>query len=72
MNPEANKYLSDIIASIETIDSHLSDIDTIAEYSASKKTVDAVERRIAIIGEALRKASALDGDLNISLSLIHI
>lgn len=66
MNPEIKKYLYDIITSIDIISAHLADIRSLENYKHSLKTIDAVERRLAIIGEALNKANKLDTQLNIS------
>ena len=69
MNPEINKYLLDIVSSINLVEQHLADIDNLPDYRNNIKTIDAVERRLAIIGEALKKADKLDSNLNISNKL---
>ncbi len=66
MNPEVLKFLYDIYESINAIESYLVGIDTLTEYKDDNKTIDAVERRLAIIGEALNKADKLDAMLTIS------
>ena len=66
MNHEIKKYLFDILTSTNAIESHLSDIISLSNYKISLKTKDAVERRLAIIGEALNKADKLDYQINIS------
>jgi uncharacterized protein with HEPN domain len=65
MNPDIKKYLFDSIDSIEIIESHLKNIKDLSAYKADIKTIDAVERRLAIIGEAIWKADKLQ-DININ------
>jgi len=60
MNPDIIKYFEDIKLSIDIIERHVSGILTLSEYQADLKTIDSVERRLAIIGEALYKADKLD------------
>jgi uncharacterized protein with HEPN domain len=66
MNPDSFKYLEDILNSIEIIKSHLSGTKTFSEYTSNFMLIDAVERRLAIIGEALWKLTKLDKDIKIS------
>jgi len=73
----ANAFLSDIISSIETIEKHLIGVGTLKEYERSFLINDAVERRLAIIGEALSKATKLNSDIKVShqkkiIALRHI
>jgi uncharacterized protein with HEPN domain len=56
MNLEVKKLLKDIFDSIIIIESHFQNIPTLLAYTNDIKTVDAVERRLAIIREALWKA----------------
>jgi len=77
MNHEVIKLIQDIFDSIVIIEVHLNNIPTLAIYKEDIKTVDAVERRLSIIGEALWKADKKDKTLNISnkariISLRHI
>ena len=77
MNPEISKLLNDIFKSICVIEGHLGNISTVTAYSNDIKTIDAVERRLAIIGEALWKADRTDASLIVSdkkkiISLRHI
>lgn len=65
MNPDVLKYMYDIQDSINIIESHLSSIPSLIVYKNELKTIDAVERRLAIIGEALGKAAKIES-LNIS------
>ena len=66
MNPESLKYVEDILDSIEMIEFHLRDIKSFSEYSSNLTVIDAVERRLAIIGEALRKITKLDPELKVT------
>lgn len=66
MKPESLKYLFDIKESIELVESHLTGIEQLAAYREDKKTIDAIERRLAIIGEALWKATKLEPELSIT------
>ena len=66
MKPDIRKYLEDMLLSIEIIEEHLNGIKSLLEYEADQKTIDSVERRLAIIGEALFKADKLDEFLIIS------
>jgi len=66
MNPEIPKFLFDILESISTIESYLESVKDLHTYKNDKKTIDAIERRLAIIGEALNKANKHDESLQIS------
>jgi len=66
MNPEVLKFLFDVYDSVNSIELYLSNISTLTEYVNDAKTIDAVERRLAIIGEALNKADKLEPSLLIS------
>lgn len=55
MKPDALKYLLDIIESVNAIESHTQDVASLNAYSQNMLVMDAVERRLAIIGEALLK-----------------
>ncbi|MEO6838883.1 MAG: HepT-like ribonuclease domain-containing protein [Ginsengibacter sp.] len=77
MNPESFKYIGDILDSIEMIKSHLTGIKSFTEYKSNFMLIDAVERRLAIIGEALWKLTKLDKDINVTdkkkiIALRHI
>jgi uncharacterized protein with HEPN domain len=62
MTEEGSKYLSDILYSIELIESFISDISTYSDYLSDKKTQSAVERHLGIIGEAVHKFDKLFPD----------
>ncbi len=77
MNPDSLKYLQDIQDSIEKIEYHIREIKTVTEYSNSYTIIDAVERRLAIIGEALWKAAKSDPQIVVTdqkkiIALRHI
>lgn len=66
MNPDIVKYLEDIKLSIEDIESFISDIKSSYQYQIDIKTKSAVERKLAIIGEALNKIKKTDSSLTIT------
>lgn len=66
MKPDIRKYLEDMLLSIEIIEEHLIGIESLLEYESDQKTIDSVERRLAIIGEALFKADKIDESLAVS------
>ena len=77
MNPDVLKYAQDILDSISKINFHLSTVSTITQYSSNITIVDAVERRLAIIGEALWQINKIDPaikvtDQNKIIGLRHI
>ena len=77
MNHDYAKYLQDILDSIKMIEFHLTGINSFTDYTSNYTVIDAVERRLAIIGEALWKASKLNNnilvtDQNKIIGLRHI
>ena len=77
MSPDYSKYLQDILDSIKMIEFHLRKIKSFADYESDFTVIDAVERRLAIIGEALWKAAKLNvnilvTDQNKIIGLRHI
>lgn len=66
MNPDIVKYLEDIKLSIQDIENYTIGISTSYEYRNDRKTKDSVERRLAIIGEALNKINKIDSSLPIT------
>ncbi|MCD6011927.1 MAG: hypothetical protein K0Q79_1789 [Flavipsychrobacter sp.] len=77
MKLEVLKWVQDIYDSVVLIESHLQNVSSLSDYSNNALVVDAVERRIAIIGEALWKADKMASSLDISdkkkiISLRHI
>ena len=63
MHPDIYKFLEDVKKSIEIIEQHISETQSLVAYSNNLKTIDSVERRLAIIGEALFKANKIDNNL---------
>jgi len=53
MTEKEKKYLSDILIAIEYIEQFLSGIGSFTLYAGDHKTKSAVERQLAIIGEAV-------------------
>lgn len=62
MQPEILKYLSDIIESIKRIEFHRAGITSFAEFKNDITVNDAVERRLAIIGEAVWQINKIEKD----------
>jgi uncharacterized protein with HEPN domain len=60
MTDQDKKYLSDILQSINLIESFTSDIKDYDNYFADLKTQSAVERQLGILGEALNKYDKLN------------
>jgi uncharacterized protein with HEPN domain len=55
MTEKGEKYLSDILQSINLIEIFMSDVETFDAYQKDLKTQSAVERQLGIIGEAVNK-----------------
>lgn len=55
MMEKSKKYLADILAAINLIEDFLIETPDYLGYEKDKKTQSAVERQLAIIGEALNK-----------------
>lgn len=55
MTEKEKKFLSDVYNSIELIENFTQDLKSFAEYQKDLKTKGAVERHLAIIGEAVNK-----------------
>ena len=55
MSKEIKTYYEDIFFSILRIELHISEIKTFYQFKNAFTVYDAVERRLAIIGEALWK-----------------
>ena len=66
MNPDVLKYAQDILDSIGKIEVHLSTVSTVTQYSSNITVVDAVERRLAIIGEALWQINKIEPSLSVT------
>lgn len=55
MTDRSKKYLSDILMAIDLIEKFTVDITDFNSYQSDLKTQSAVERQLAIIGEALNR-----------------
>ena len=66
MNPEVFKYIGDILDSIDMINSHLTGIKSFSEYESNFMLIDAIERRLAIIGEGLWKLTKLNKAIQVT------
>jgi uncharacterized protein with HEPN domain len=62
MLPEIFKYLDDIVFSLSRIEYHLKDVHSYEIFKNAWTVYDAVERRLAIIGEAVLQIDKLDKD----------
>jgi uncharacterized protein with HEPN domain len=62
---KSKKYLSDILIAIQLIEDFTFDISDFNIYQNDLKTQSAVERQLAIIGEALNQLKKVNGDLQI-------
>ncbi|MGZ0017189.1 HepT-like ribonuclease domain-containing protein [Yeosuana sp. AK3] len=65
MMEKSKKYLSDILIAIDLIEKFTVDITDFKRYQMDLKTQSAVERQLAIIGEALNKLKKIETDINI-------
>lgn len=64
MKKEINSYIEDIAFSIERIEFHIKDIISFSEFKISYTVYDAVERRLAIIGEAMWQMNKIDPEID--------
>jgi len=64
MTEKSKKYLSDILMAIDLIQEFTTDFDYTA-YDKDRKTQSAVERQLAIIGEALNQFKKLEPSVTI-------
>jgi uncharacterized protein with HEPN domain len=65
------KYYDDIIFAISLIDEFLVEVKSFAEYKADRKTKSAVERQLAIVGEAIKKINYHTSIIGFRNILIH-
>ena len=77
MAKDANAFLADILSSIQIIQEHMKNVDNLDSYKKNFMVEDAVERRLAIIGKALSKATKLNPEISVShqrkiIALRHI
>ena len=66
MSPDCSKYLEDIIDSIKAIESYMQGVSSFSDYTKNYMLIDAVERRLAIIGEALWKVSKMKAGITVT------
>ncbi len=65
MTERSAKYWSDILAAINEIGSFVVGIASLNDFVGDVRTKRAVERNLAIIGEAMNHLSKLDPDLQV-------
>lgn len=65
MTDKGLKYLSDILLAISLIEDFTKDIEDFNGYDLDRKTQSAVERQLAIIGEALSKIRKFEPNVKI-------
>lgn len=65
MTEKSTKYLSDILMAIELIEEFIIDAKDFTLYDQDRKTQSAVERQLAIIGEALNQFQKLEPEVKI-------
>ena len=65
MMDKSRKYLSDILIAIDLIEDFILDISDFNVFEKDLKTQSAVERQLAIIGEALNKFKKVAPGMNI-------
>ena len=65
MTEKSTKYLSDILMAIELIEEFIVDDKDFTLYDQDRKTQSAVERQLAIIGEALNQLKKLKPEIEI-------
>lgn len=65
MTEKSKKYLSDVLMAIDLINEFTVGINDFKVYDNDRKTQSAVERQLAIIGEALNKLKQIDPELQI-------
>lgn len=59
-------WLEDVLIAIERIKLHIHNINSYTEYIGSQLIIDATERNLEIIAEAIKNAIKLNPDLSIS------
>ncbi len=65
MTEKSRKYLFDVLLAIELIEEFTIGVGDFSIYDSDRKTQSAVERQLAIIGEALNQFQKLQPDLRI-------
>ena len=65
MTDKGRKYLSDILMAVSLFNEFTADIKDFNDYVSDKKTQSAVERQLAIIGEALNHFRRLHPEIQV-------
>lgn len=65
MTEKGRKYVSDVLMAIDLIENFIADTPDFNLYQKDLKTQSAVERQLAIIGEALNKLKQIESNLSI-------
>ena len=68
MSDESNKYLTDILSSILSIENYIGEKKDLNIYVANKMLRRAVERELEIIGEAVSKLKKIDAEVQLTNS----
>ena len=68
MSDESNKYLTDILSSILSIENYIGEKKDFNIYAANKMLRRAVERELEIIGEAVSKLKKIDAEVQLTNS----
>jgi uncharacterized protein with HEPN domain len=66
MNLEVQKWLYDILVSINSVNEFVGDVRIFEVYESDKKTRRSVEREIMIIGEAVNRIKNADSKIEIT------
>jgi len=68
MNLEVQKWLYDILVSIQSVNEFIGEVRMFENYEADKKTRRSVEREIMIIGEAVNRIKYVEPSIEITNS----
>lgn len=66
MKKHSVKYLTDVLIAIDLIEEFVEEIQNFTQYCSDYKTQSAVERQLAIIGEAMNQFKKKEPNLSIS------
>jgi len=66
MNLEVQKWLYDILVSIQSVNEFIGDVRVFETYESDKKTRRSVEREIMIIGEAVNRIKNVEPTIEIT------
>ena len=66
MNLEIQKWLHDILVSIQSINEFVGDVRIFEAYESDKKTRRSIEREIMILGEAVNRIRKVDPTIEIT------